>query len=134
MRQEEPQSPSFIDHGSHIEVALPARDFVAADLSDALAAATNRFGRKPMLVICDDPAESVDMTRAYNVGVNLSMQMPFRRIAIVLTGRRSTGADRFTELVAENRGAEVRFFEDIHLARMWLTQGAEQGKNRTDTP
>ena len=39
-----------------------------------------------MLVICDDPAESVDMTRAYNVGVNLSIQMPFRRIAIVLTG------------------------------------------------
>jgi hypothetical protein len=121
-RDDTDPSPSFIDHGSHIEVSLAARHFEATRLSDALSAASNRFGRKPMLVVCDDPNESVNMAQAYNVGVDLSVQIPFNRIAIVLTGRKSTGADRFTELVAENRGAEVRYFEDIYLARMWLTQ------------
>ena len=108
------------DRGSHIEVSLDASEFAELSFVDMLVAATRRFGTKPILVICDDPTEAVNMTDAYKVGVELSAQLPFRRIAIALRGRKSSSADRFTELVAENRGAEVRYFESVQLAKAWL--------------
>lgn len=116
-------SPHIADRGSHIEVALAARDLVQASFVDVLVAASNRFGPKPLLVICDDPRQTIETTRAYSIGVELSTRLPLRRIAIALTGRKSSGADRFTELVAQNRGAEVRYFESVELARAWLVAG-----------
>jgi hypothetical protein len=52
----------------------------------------------------------IGTTRAYDVGVELSSKLPLSRIAIALTQRKSSVVDRFTELVAENRGATVRYF------------------------
>lgn len=121
----EMQQLNILDRGLYIEVSLGVREFGEASFIDVLAAASNRFGAKPILLVCDDPAEAIDMTHAYNVGVELSARLPFRRIAIALRGRKSSSADRFTEVVAENRGAAVRYFESVHLARMWLSQGQE---------
>jgi hypothetical protein len=42
------------------------------------------------------------------------------RIAIVLNGRQPTDMDRLVELVARNRGADVRFLPDIAAAKTWL--------------
>src|SRR5262245_12286781 len=114
------EPPHIEDRGSHLEVSLSARGFGQEDFVDVLAAANKRFGPKPILVICADPGETIGTGRAYDVGVELSAKLPFSRIAIALTRRKSSTADRFTELVAENRGTEVRYFESVELAKSWL--------------
>jgi hypothetical protein len=121
--QHDDSRPQVYDRGSHIEIALSARDLVQSSFVEILAAASKRFGPKPLLVICDDPTETIDMTQAYRIGVELSTELPLRRIAIALTGRKSSSANRFTELVAENRGAQVRYFESLEPARAWLVGG-----------
>ena len=73
-----------------------------------------------------DPSPSF-IDRGSHIEISLSARhFGGRRLSdarAVLTGRRSSGADRFTELVAENGGAEVRYFEDIHAGRRWVAQG-----------
>jgi len=114
------EQPRIEDHGSHLEASLTAQGFGHASFVDVLAAAARRFGRKPILVICDDPGDTIAAMRAYDIGVELSAKLPSSRIAIALTRRKSSSADRLTELVAENRGAAVRYFESVELARAWL--------------
>jgi len=114
------EDPLIEDRGSHVEVALSAKGFSETSFVDVLAAAGMRFGPKPILVICNDAGHAISTLRAYDVGVELSAKLPFSRIAIVLTQRKSSSADRFTELVAENRGTEVRYFENVEQARSWL--------------
>jgi hypothetical protein len=114
------EQPRIEDRGSHLEVSLSPRGFGHASFVDVLAAASKRFGTKPLLVICGDPGDTIGSARAYDVGVELSAKLPFSRIAIALTGRKSSSTDRFTELVAENRGTVVRYFESVELARSWL--------------
>jgi hypothetical protein len=114
------EQPRIEDRGSHLEVSLSARGFGQENFADVLAAAAKRFGPKPILVICDDPGDAIGSARAYDVGVELSARLPLSRIAIALTRRKSTSADRLTELVAENRGATVRYFESVELAKAWL--------------
>jgi hypothetical protein len=113
------EQPHIEDCGSHIEVSLSARGFGQANVVDVLAGASKRFGTKPMLVICGDPGGVVEMTRAYDVGVELSAKLPFSCIAIALNERMSTSADRVTELVAETRGSVVRYFESVVQAKTW---------------
>jgi hypothetical protein len=112
------EQPRIEDRGSHLEVSLSARGFGQENFADVLAAAAKRFGPKPILVICDDPGDAIGAARAYDV--ELSARLPLSRIAIALTRRKSTSADRLTELVAENRGAAVRYFESVELAKSWL--------------
>ncbi len=112
--------PHIEDRGSHLEVSLSPQGFGQTNFVDVLAAARKRFGRKPILVICSDPGDSIGTARAYDVGVELSAKLPFSRIAIALTRRKSSSAERFTELVAENRGAMVRYFDTMELAKSWL--------------
>jgi hypothetical protein len=114
------ESPRIEDRGSHLEVSLSATGFGHASFVDVLAAASKLFGAKPILLICDDTADTIGPARAYDVGVELSMKLPLGRIAIALRGRKSSTADRFTELVAENRGTQVRYFESVERARAWL--------------
>jgi hypothetical protein len=38
----------------------------------------------------------------------------------VLRGRRTSVVEYFTELVAANRGARVRYFRDVAAALSWL--------------
>ena len=114
------EQPRVEDRGSHLEISLSARGFGQANFVDILAAASKRFGPKPILVICTDPGDEIGTARAYDVGVELAAKLPFSRIAIALTRRKSSTVDRFTELVAENRGAVVRYFESVEQARSWL--------------
>jgi hypothetical protein len=114
------EEPRIEDRGSHLEVSLSAQGFGETSFVDVLAAAVKRFGAKPILVICDDPGHAIATTRAYDVGVELSGKLPLSRIAIALTRRKSSAVDRFTELVAENRGTDVRYFESVEQARSWL--------------
>ena len=109
----------MIDHGTYIELVIGpgalARPGFIELVSDALAKA----GAKPLLVVCNAPAESIGLIQAYDNGMNLS-RLARARIAIVLGGREPTDADRLTDLTASNRGTEVRTFRDAAAAKTWL--------------
>ncbi len=111
--------PVISDRGSHIEVQIGVSELRDADFLDVLGRATDRFGRKPILLLCDDP-ERLDLDEAYRIGVDAARRFPLQPVAIVLRGHRPSEAEHFTELVAANRGARVRYFQDITSARSWL--------------
>jgi hypothetical protein len=112
--------PSTSDRGSHIEVLTGLARLRGAEFLDVLARATERFGRKPILVICDDPRREMRLEDAYRVGVDIATRLPVQAVAIVLRGRRPSETEHFTELVAANRGARVRYFQDVPSALSWL--------------
>lgn len=112
--------PAIADRGSYIEVLIDLPGLCAADFLDVLARATDRFGRKPILVLCHDPRREMDLDEAYRIGVDVARRFPLQAVAIVLRGRRASEAEYFTELVAANRGARVRYFQDVASARSWL--------------
>lgn len=114
------ESPRIEDRGSHLEVSLSASGFGHVGFVDVLAAVSKLYGAKPILLICDDTSDVIGSARAYDIGVELSIKLPLGRIAIALTVRKSSTADRFIELVAENRGAQVRYFESVARAKAWL--------------
>lgn len=58
---------------------------------------------------------------AYRIGVEVARRFPLQSVAIVLRGRVASEAEYFTERVAANRGARVRYFQDALSARLWLT-------------
>jgi hypothetical protein len=112
--------PAIADRGSYLEVLIDLPGLCGADLLDVLARATNRFGRKPILVLCDDPRREMELDEAYRIGVDVAARFPLQAVAIVLRGRPVSDAEYFTELVAANRGARVRYFHDVASARSWL--------------
>jgi hypothetical protein len=112
--------PSLTDRGSHVEVTIGLPSLRGPDFLDVLARATDRFGRKPILVLCDDPQGHMNFDEAYRVGVDVASRFPLQAVAIVLRGRHPSEAEYFTELVATNRGARVRYFHDVGTARSWL--------------
>lgn len=112
--------PSVADRGAYIEVEIGLPGLCSAGFLDVLARATDRFGTKPFLVLCDDPRQELDLDDAYRIGVDVARRFPDQAVAIVLRGRRTSEADHFTELVAANRGARVRYFQDVGSALSWL--------------
>ena len=112
--------PALADRGSHLEVLIGVPDLRGADFLDVLARATDRFGRKPILVLCDDPRREMHLDEAYRIGVDIARRFPLQAVAIVLRGRPASEAESFTELVAANRGGRVRYFQDPASARSWL--------------
>jgi hypothetical protein len=108
-----------MDRGTHIEVSIGRAALCGPTLIEMVAAALARFGAKPLLVVCDGPAESVGVVQAYDNGRKLASIMR-ARVAIVLGGREPTEADRLTDLVAANRGSELRSFADLQAAKAWL--------------
>lgn len=112
--------PSIAERGSHIEVEIGLPSLRGADFLDILTRATDRFGRKPVLVLCDDPRREMSLDDAYRIGVEVARRFPVQKIAIVLRGHRVADAEHFTELVAANRGARVRYFQNVTAARSWL--------------
>lgn len=112
--------PSVVDRGSYIEVEIGLPSLCGAGFIDVLVHAAGRFGPKPFLVLCDDPRNEMNFDDAYRIGVDISRRLPRQGVAIVLRGRRTSDAEHFTELVAANRGARVRYFQDVALALSWL--------------
>jgi hypothetical protein len=108
------------DRGNHLEVLTAAATLRGEAFVDVLARASARYGIKPVLVLCDDPHSDVSLEDAYRIGTEIAARLPARRVAIALRGRRASEADRFIELVAVNRGADVRYFESVSAARRWL--------------
>jgi hypothetical protein len=108
------------DRGSYLEVFTAAAKLRSEGFVDVLARASARFGIKPILLVCDDPHGEVRLEDAYRVGIDIATRLRARRVAIALRGRRASEADRFVELVAANRGSDVRYFEDVVAARLWL--------------
>jgi hypothetical protein len=111
--------PSVIDRGTHIELMIGPALLCGPGFIDIVLDAVDRFAAKPLLVICDGPAESVGYIAAYENGLNLS-SLVRARVAIALGGREPTDTDRLTELVAANRGGKVRSFQDRTAAKNWL--------------
>jgi hypothetical protein len=112
--------PAIADRGAYIEIEIGLGGLRGADFLDVLARATDRFGRKPLLVLCDDPRGEMNLDEAYRVGVDAAARFPLQALAIVLRGRRVSDAEYFSELVAVNRGARVRYFQDVGSALAWL--------------
>ena len=109
----------MIDRGTHIEVMIGRAMLCGPGFIDTVADALARFGAKPLIVVCDGPAESVGLVQAYDNGLKLA-SMARARVAIVLGGREPTEADRLTDLVAATRGRELRSFADLQAAKAWL--------------
>jgi hypothetical protein len=109
-----------VDRGKYIEVMVGRAVLRAPDFVDVLVNALARFGAKPLLFICDGPADSVGTVEAYTNGLELASRVR-SRVAIVLGGREPTEVDRLIHLVARNRGAEVRLFATPPAAKTWLT-------------
>ena len=107
------------DRGTHIEVPIGAAALAGSACAQIVAEALARFGAKPLLVVSDGPASLVGIGQAYQNGLKLSAIL-CPRIAIVLGGREPTDADRMIELVARNRGRDVRAFRDLREAKAWL--------------
>jgi hypothetical protein len=112
--------PAISDEGSYIEVGIALPALCDDDFLDVLSRATSRFGRKPILVLCDDTRREMTLEDAYRVGVGIAALFPLQAVAVVLRGRRASEVEYFTELVAANRGARVRYFEDAAQALSWL--------------
>ena len=112
--------PEITDRGSHLEVLTAAARLRGEGFVDVLARASARYGTKPILVVCDDPHADVGLEDAYRVGVDIATRLRTRRVAIALRGRRPSEAEQFIELVAANRGTDVRYFADVAAARLWL--------------
>ena len=116
----ETESPRISDRGSHIEVILGVHHFRQYGFAEVLLAAGRKFGAKPILVICDDPAGLSDVTGGYDIAVRLSAELALHKIAIALRGRPSSSADHLIEQVAQNRGVDMRYFESVLAAKAWL--------------
>jgi len=108
------------DRGNHLEVLTAAATLRGEGFVEVLARASSRYGIKPVLVVCDDPYSDVSLEDAYGIGIEIAARLPARRVAIALRGRRASETDRFIELVAANRGGDVRYFESVSAARSWL--------------
>jgi hypothetical protein len=109
----------MIDRGTHIELVIGPALLCGPGFIEVVLDAIARCAAKPLLVTCDGPAESVRFIEAYENGLNLA-SLVRARVAIVLGGREPTDVDRLTELVAANRGARVRSFQDRTAAKNWL--------------
>ena len=112
--------PEITDRGSHLEVLTAPARLRGEGFVDLLARASARYGVKPILVVCDDPYRDVSLKDAYRVGTDIGARLSGQRVAIALRGHRASEAERFIELVAANRGTDVRYFEDVTTARRWL--------------
>ena len=112
----------MFDRGSHIEVVIASAALCHPHFSRSISEAFAKFGRKPILVVCDGPAQNLELMQAYDNGLRLA-SIASARIAIVLGGREPTEADRLTDLAATNRGTPVRSFRDIPAAKAWLAGG-----------
>ena len=111
---------SITDRGSHLEVLIAVAALCGAGFVDFLASVRAQYGAKPLLVICEDPTAHVSVKDAYRIGVEIAGRLPLQRVAIALRGRKASEAERFTELVAANRGADVRYFDNVPAAKAWL--------------
>lgn len=109
----------MFDHGTHIEVVIGRATLCGPNFIQLVADALARFGRKPLLVICDGPAERIALFQAHDNGLKLA-SIVRTRVAIVLGGRDPTDDDRLTDLAATNRGTEVLSFRDLAAAKAWL--------------
>jgi hypothetical protein len=73
---------------------------------------------KPLILVWEASREDLDFLQAFNMGMALAGLTA--HIAIVFSGDDINEAGRFTELVARNRGAQVRICEDVTSAKAWL--------------
>lgn len=109
----------MLDRGTHIELVIGEELLGGPGFAEAVSDAVAKLGPKPLLVVCKAPARTIELLQAYEIGLQLC-RLTRARIAIVLGGREPTETDRLTDLVAGNRGAEVRSFRDLPAAKAWL--------------
>ena len=67
-----PQEAVASDHRGHIEVLIAARRLQGPDFVDLLLAARSKFGTKPLLVVCNGPADRAGVAQAFHNGVELA--------------------------------------------------------------
>jgi hypothetical protein len=108
----------LIDRGTHNELGITPVALCGPRFVNIVAGVLARFGSKPLLVVCDGPAESPAFFQAYDTGMRLAALVR-ARVAIVLGGREPADADRMSEQAAR-RGKDVRSFADLQAAKAWL--------------
>ena len=110
-------SIQVLNRGSFTQVLIGPGKLAESAYAD-LVAHLRAAAAKPLVVVWEASCEDVDFLQTFKMGSALAgVTGP---IAIVFGRRDIKEADRFTELVARNRGAQVRTCEDVPSARAWL--------------
>jgi hypothetical protein len=110
-------SIQVLNHGSYTEVVIGPGELPESAYAD-LVARIRAAAAMPVLVLWEASCEDVRPLQTFKMGLALAGLN--RPIAIVFGRREIMEADRFTELVARNRGARVRTCEDVPSAKAWL--------------
>lgn len=112
-------SIQVLDRGSYIEIVIGPGELPDSSQPDLGACVRMAMG-KPFIVVWAASSDDLAFLRVFKFGVALAGLG--RPIAIVASARNMEPA-RFAELVARNRGAQVRACGDLPSAKAWLGVG-----------
>lgn len=129
---------------SHDVRIIPASEFLQTTIEGTIALESSEQILRKIAAACRDhdqhhvlidatkvPERSLSVIDLYQLGSGLQ-QFGFsqsHRIAIVCTPGESTQKAKFFELVAVNRGTNVRVFERLEDAWAWLSEEVPPGGN-----
>jgi len=127
---------------SHDVRIIPAHDFLQTTIEGTIAFESSEQILRQIAAACRDhdqhhvlidatrlPEKSLSVIELYQLGSGLQ-EYGFgasHRIAIVCNPGESTQRGKFFELVAVNRGANVRVFDRLEDAWAWLSEESRPG-------
>lgn len=117
-----PVAPVF-ERDGYVEVhMLPGSRAAASEQArvDQIAAIVARHSAVRVLVVCEDPDSRLERDEAYWLGDSIARRLSQVRTAIAITARPLDEGDDFSARIARDRGAVVRYFDDVGAAERWL--------------
>lgn len=115
-------APVF-ERDGYLEVhMLPGSRAAASEQArvDQIAAIVAQHDAKRVLVVCEDPDSHLERAEAYWFGDSIARRLAHVRIAIAVTARPLDEGDEFGARVARDRGAVIRYFDDVGAATRWI--------------
>ncbi|HET7842659.1 MAG TPA: hypothetical protein VFL14_00800 [Xanthomonadales bacterium] len=115
--------PVLVEHHDHLEVRLSVQRTCPRHREGCvamLAPLVRARSASRLLVVCTDPSDTIDRVEAYWTGDAIARLLADVRIAIAVTRRPVDYLEDFAAMVARERGTDVRYFEDVEVARRWL--------------
>ena len=106
-----------LNRGAYVEVLIGPGKIPDSAYAD-LVAHGRAAAARPLLVVWEVSDEEGDFLQTFRMGLALAdLNGP---VAMVFGRRDAMVGARFTELVARNRGAQVRICDDVPSAKAWL--------------
>lgn len=84
------------------------------------------------LVEAGEVKREMNTMQAFDSGVKMSAIKPRLTVALCLLNYKQDELSEFFATVAHNRGANVKFFDDIEAAKKWL--GVDQAAKHSNDP